>query len=142
LDLGCAEETGCCPAEEMREIIVIRGEEKRGGVLAAALSALSGKKGPGSIPACVYGMLRCPRIHLDGVPLHIVQRGHNRGPCFFDEQDRHAYLSWLGDALRREQRALHAYVLMTNHIHLLVAPTEQRRSLDSSSSLGAATFTM
>jgi putative transposase len=68
-------------------------------------------------------MPRRPRIHLDVVPLHIVQRGHNRGPCFFDEQDRHAYLNWLSDALRREQYALHAYVLMTNHIHLLVTPT-------------------
>lgn len=36
-------------------------------------------------------MPRRPRIHLDGVPLHIVQRGHNREPCFFAEEDYHAY---------------------------------------------------
>lgn len=60
-------------------------------------------------------MPRRPRIHIDGVPLHIVQRGHNRGACFFDDQDRHAYLGWLRDALQREHCQLHAYVLMTNH---------------------------
>jgi putative transposase len=68
-------------------------------------------------------MPRRPRIHLDGVPLHLVQRGHNREPCFFDEQDNLAYLNWLGEALRREDCALHAYVLMTNHVHLLLTPT-------------------
>ncbi|MGF1643407.1 MAG: transposase [Thiotrichales bacterium] len=67
-------------------------------------------------------MPRRPRIHLDGVPLHIVQRGHNREPCFFGEEDYQAYLHWLGDALKREQCALHAYVLMTNHVHLLITP--------------------
>jgi putative transposase len=67
-------------------------------------------------------MPRRPRIHIDGVPLHIVQRGHNRGACFFDDQDRHAYLGWLRDALLRERCQLHAYVLMTNHVHLLLTP--------------------
>jgi len=45
-------------------------------------------------------MPRCPRIHLDGVLLHIVQRGHNRQPCFFANADYVAYLVWLGDAAR------------------------------------------
>jgi putative transposase len=67
-------------------------------------------------------MPRRPRVHLDGVPLHIVQRGHNRGACFFDEQDDHLYLQWLGKALQRERCSLHAYVLMTNHVHLLMTP--------------------
>ena len=67
-------------------------------------------------------MPRRRRIYLDGVPLHIVQRGHNRGPCFFGEEDYHAYLHWLGEALRNEHCALHAYALMTNHVHLLVTP--------------------
>jgi putative transposase len=58
------------------------------------------------------------------VPLHLVQRGHNRGACFFGEQDYRAYLGWLGEALQREQCVLHAYVLMTNHIHLLVTPRD------------------
>lgn len=48
--------------------------------------------------------------------------GHNRQPCFFAEEDYHAYLYWLGEALRKEQCALHAYALMTNHVHLLLTP--------------------
>jgi len=64
---------------------------------------------------------RC-RIHLDGIPLHIVQRGHNRDPCFFAEDDFSSYLHWLGEALRETGCTLHAYVLMTNHVHLLLTP--------------------
>ena len=67
-------------------------------------------------------MPRRPRIHLDGVPLHIVQRGHNREPCFFAEDDYASYLHWLGEALIEAECALHAYVLMTNHVHLLLTP--------------------
>ena len=64
-------------------------------------------------------MPRRPRIHLDCVPLHIVQRGHNREPCFFGEEDYHY---WLNEALRKEDCALHAYALMINHVHLLLTP--------------------
>ena len=67
-------------------------------------------------------MARRSRIHLDGVPLHIVQRGHNREPCFFGKEDYQAYLHWLGEAANKERCTLHAYVLMTNHAHLLVTP--------------------
>ncbi len=67
-------------------------------------------------------MPRRARIHLDGIPLHIVQRGHNRGPCFFREGDYVSYLRWLDEALTDSGCALHAYVLMTNHVHLLVTP--------------------
>jgi len=44
-------------------------------------------------------MPRRPRVHLDQVPLHIVQRGHNREPCFFAEADYFTYLHWLGESL-------------------------------------------
>jgi len=71
-------------------------------------------------------MPRRPRIHLDGVPLHIVQRGHNREPCFFADDDYQCYLHWLGEALKETGCALHAYVLMTNHVHLLLTPTDAR----------------
>lgn len=67
-------------------------------------------------------MPRRPRIHLDNVPLHIVQRGHDRQPCFFAEEDYLAYLHWLAEALKKERCALHAYALMTNHVHLLITP--------------------
>lgn len=67
-------------------------------------------------------MPRRPRIHLDNVPLHIVQRGHRREPCFFSEEDYFSYLHWLGEALHTTDCQLHAYALMTNHVHLLVTP--------------------
>ncbi len=69
-------------------------------------------------------MPRRPRVHLDNVPLHIVQRGHNREPCFFGEEDYRTYLHWLGEALKREGGVLHAYALMTNHVHLLLSPAQ------------------
>jgi putative transposase len=69
-------------------------------------------------------MPRRPRVHLDHVPLHIVQRGHNREPCFFTEEDYQSYLHWLSEALVESECALHAYVLMTNHVHLLLTPTK------------------
>jgi putative transposase len=68
-------------------------------------------------------MPRPPRIQLDDVPLHLVQRGHNRAACFFDDEDREYYLHWLGVALEEHECALHAYVLMTNHVHLLLTPS-------------------
>ena len=72
-------------------------------------------------------MPRRPRIHLDQVPLHIVQRGHNREPCFFADDDYFSYLHWLGEALREAECLLHAYVLMTNHVHLLLTPKRGAR---------------
>ena len=72
-------------------------------------------------------MPRRPRIHIDGLPLHIVQRGHNRAACFFDNQDRLACLGWLREALERERCWLHAYVLMTNHVHLLLTSAQADR---------------
>jgi putative transposase len=67
-------------------------------------------------------MPRRPRIKLAGVPQHVVQRGINREPCFFAEEDYHSYLHWLEKAAADWHCALHAYVLMTNHVHLLVTP--------------------
>jgi len=67
---------------------------------------------------------RRPRIHLADLPLHIVQRGHNRDACFFADEDYHAYRHWLGEALKSSGCLLHAYVLMTNHVHLLLTPPE------------------
>ncbi|MCE5182041.1 MAG: transposase [Betaproteobacteria bacterium] len=69
-------------------------------------------------------MPRRPRIHLAGVPLHIVQRGHNRDACFFADDDFHAYRHWLGEALKESGCTLHAYVFMTNHVHLLLTPPQ------------------
>lgn len=65
-------------------------------------------------------MPRRPRIKLADIPQHIVQRGINREPCFFAEEDYHCYLHWLEKSAADWHCAIHAYVLMTNHVHLLV----------------------
>lgn len=67
-------------------------------------------------------MPRRPRIQLPDQPSHIVQRGHNRDACFFAEEDYLAYREWLGEALKATGCQLHAYVQMTNHVHLLLTP--------------------
>lgn len=67
-------------------------------------------------------MPRRPRIKLPGLPQHLVQRGVNREPCFFAEEDYHCYLHWLKKSAAAYRCAIHAYVLMTNHVHLLVTP--------------------
>jgi putative transposase len=67
-------------------------------------------------------MPRRPRIHLAGMPMHLVQRGINREPCFFAEEDYHCYLHWLQKSAADWSCAIHAYVLMSNHVHLLVTP--------------------
>jgi len=59
---------------------------------------------------------------VPGHPLHVIQRGHCRSACFFCERDRIAYLHWLGACAVRLGCAVHAYVLMDNHVHLLVTP--------------------
>lgn len=69
-------------------------------------------------------MPRPPRLELPGVPLHVVQRGNNRGLCFFSDIDRRFYLKSLADVATRRGCLLHAYVLMSNHVHLLVTPPE------------------
>jgi putative transposase len=54
------------------------------------------------------------------MPQHVVQRGNNRATCFRSDEDRRHYLRWLADAAGRCGCHVHAYVLMTNHVHLLV----------------------
>lgn len=73
-------------------------------------------------------MPRKPRFQVPGVPVHVVQRGNNRQAIFFEPSDYAAYLSWLHEALSRYDCKLHAYVLMTNHVHLLITP-ESRDSI-------------
>ena len=68
-------------------------------------------------------MPRKPRMYLPGYPCHIIQRGNNREVTFFTEQDYLFYLACLEDAAKRYRVDIHAYVLMTNHIHLLATPS-------------------
>ena len=67
-------------------------------------------------------MARLPRIVVPGLPLHIIQRGNNRLPVFFAEEDYRYYLNTLTEVSHRYGCAVHAYVLMTNHVHLLITP--------------------
>jgi REP-associated tyrosine transposase len=69
-------------------------------------------------------MARPTRLELAGVPLHVIQRGINRGACFFGDADRRFFLRCLGQAAAARGCAVHAYVLMTNHVHLLITPAE------------------
>jgi len=68
-------------------------------------------------------MPRKPRFYISGVPVHIVQRGHCRKPIFFDRQDYVTYLYWLKEASKKYVVSVHAFVLMTNHVHFLVTPS-------------------
>jgi len=70
-------------------------------------------------------MPRKPRFFLPGMPAHLVQRGNNRHAVFYDEADYRAYLERLVEGAKRYGCAIHAYVLMTNHVHLLATPLER-----------------
>jgi len=67
-------------------------------------------------------MPRRARIALPDVPLHLIQRGNNRQACFFADDDRHHYLDWLAALAPRCGCTVHAWVLMSNHVHLLLTP--------------------
>ena len=67
-------------------------------------------------------MPRRPRLELPGIPLHVTHRGVNRAATFLDDADFSRYRQHLGDALAAHGIPLHAYVLMTNHVHLLLTP--------------------
>lgn len=69
-------------------------------------------------------MPRRARLVPPGVPLHLIQRGNNRQVCFLAEDDCRFYLDWLTHYARKLDVAIHAWVLMTNHVHLLVSPAD------------------
>jgi putative transposase len=67
-------------------------------------------------------MPRTARFVVPDLTVHIVQRGHDRHDCFFEEADYHAYLGYLAEFALKFGCSVHAYCLMTNHVHLLVTP--------------------
>ena len=69
-------------------------------------------------------MSRRPRLRLAATPFHVIQRGNNRSSCFHSDADRLEFLDCLGAQARRHRVAIHAYVLMSNHAHLLMTPEE------------------
>ena len=68
-------------------------------------------------------MARLPRLTLADQPHHVLQRGNNRQPIFVDDADRERMLALLAENVPRWGIALHAYVLMDNHFHLLATPS-------------------
>jgi len=67
-------------------------------------------------------MARRPRFPFSDFPLHVVQRGNDRHACFFSERDYRFYLKLLQESCAHCGVLVHAYVLMTNHVHLLLTP--------------------
>jgi putative transposase len=70
-------------------------------------------------------MARRRRIGSKDVTQHVIQRGNNRRICFTCEQDYIVYVSWLKQYSAKYDVAVHAWVLMTNHIHLLCTPQSE-----------------
>jgi putative transposase len=70
-------------------------------------------------------MPRRPRHVVPGQPHHVIQRGNNRAVSFVSADDFATYRHILGEVSQRARCAIHTYVLMTNHVHLLITPEEE-----------------
>jgi len=81
-------------------------------------------------------MARLPRLYAPGCAQHIIQRGNNRQACFFDVVDYTVYLDKLRAYAVSFSVAIHAFVLMTNHVHLLVTPEDENGVPSMMQSLG------
>ena len=68
-------------------------------------------------------MPRRARLILPDVPVHVIQRGNNRSICFAADEDFSAYAYWLHEYSVKFNVDIHAWVFMTNHVHILVAPS-------------------
>lgn len=68
-------------------------------------------------------MARLPRLCPPNIPQHIIQRGNNRQICFVAEQDYLTYAEWLNDYSKKYSVSVHAWVFMTNHVHILATPS-------------------
>ncbi len=81
-------------------------------------------------------MARLPRFFVPGIPLHVIQRGNNRGTLFHQINDYNVYKGWLKEAAQTHGCSIHAYVLMSNHVHLLVTPSHEDSVPKTFQSLG------
>ena len=68
-------------------------------------------------------MARLPRLVIPAQPHHVIQRGNDRQLIFRDADDYQAFLGWLREGAKTFGVAIHAYVLMPNHVHLLASPS-------------------
>lgn len=69
-------------------------------------------------------MARQPRLQLEGYPFHCIARGNDRQAVFHEERDYAFYLRCLREAALKHGAFVHAYVLMTNHVHMLMTPMQ------------------
>ena len=76
-------------------------------------------------------MARLTRLSLPGLPHHVMQIGNNRQPIFVDDEDRRAWCAHLREASLVTRVDVHAYVLMSNHVHLLATPRENAEALST-----------
>jgi putative transposase len=70
-------------------------------------------------------MARQPRLILPHQPHYVVQRGNDNQPIFHDDEDYERFLGWLKEAAKAYRVAIHAWVLMPNHLHLLATPSDE-----------------
>ncbi|MEA3546647.1 MAG: transposase [Thermodesulfobacteriota bacterium] len=70
-------------------------------------------------------MARLPRISPSGIPVHVIQRGNNRQACFVCDDDHGVYVGWLKEYSKKYRVDIHAWVMMTNHVHLLCTPRQE-----------------
>ena len=69
-------------------------------------------------------MARLSRVVIPGLPHHVTQRGNGRAPVFISDSDYEAYRDWLGEACRTAGVAIWSWVLMPNHVHLILVPKD------------------
>ena len=81
-------------------------------------------------------MARLPRLVIPGQPQHVIVRGNNRSDIFCAEADYRFYLDKLKSAAEKHGCRLHAYALMTNHVHLLITPESEESIGKSLQTLG------
>jgi len=71
-------------------------------------------------------MARLLRIAPQNIPIHIIQRGNNRQVCFGSDDNHAAYAGWLKEYSKKYKVDVHAWVMMTNHTHLLCTPRQEK----------------
>jgi len=71
-------------------------------------------------------MARLQRISPKNIPIHIIQRGNNRQVCFASDDNHSAYAGWLKEYSKKYKVDVHAWVMMTNHVHLLCTPRQEK----------------
>ncbi|HMV52443.1 MAG TPA: transposase [Rhodocyclaceae bacterium] len=81
-------------------------------------------------------MARLPRLVVPSLPHHVIQQGHDRRPVFSDDVDRRRYLEILLEVARDNDLAVHSYLLMDNHVHLLASPGQAAGLSRAMQSLG------